>query len=75
VPESTTGGYIERIGEFLKHIIPGNENAAGKESVGDYINANYVNMECKAGGVRKWIAAQGPLAITVADFWRMTYER
>ncbi|XP_063983545.1 tyrosine-protein phosphatase non-receptor type 4 isoform X4 [Diachasmimorpha longicaudata] len=42
---------------------------------GDYINANYVNMEIPGSGIiNRYIATQGPLASTVADFWQMVLE-
>ncbi|KXJ78617.1 hypothetical protein RP20_CCG004101 [Aedes albopictus] len=38
---------------------------------GDYINANYVNMEIPpTGTINRYIATQGPLSTTVNDFWR-----
>lgn len=44
-------------------------------SSGDYINANYVNMEITGSGiVNRYIATQGPLPNTVADFWQMVSE-
>lgn len=48
-------------------ILLGNED-------GDYINANYVNMEIPNGKINRYIAAQGPLATTVKDFWRMVQQ-
>ncbi|XP_075164725.1 protein tyrosine phosphatase Meg isoform X1 [Haematobia irritans] len=42
-------------------------------SSGDYINANYVNMEIP-GGINRYIATQGPLASTTTDFWRMVQQ-
>ncbi|CAG0898036.1 unnamed protein product [Darwinula stevensoni] len=43
---------------------------------GDYINANYVNMEIPASGiVNRYIASQGPLSNTCEDFWVMVWER
>ncbi|XP_034945433.1 tyrosine-protein phosphatase non-receptor type 4 isoform X2 [Chelonus insularis] len=42
---------------------------------GDYINANYVNMEIPGSGIiNRYIATQGPLASTVSDFWQMVLE-
>ncbi|PSN43489.1 Tyrosine-protein phosphatase non-receptor type 4 [Blattella germanica] len=42
---------------------------------GDYINANYVNMEIPGSGIiNRYIATQGPLPNTVADFWQMVVE-
>lgn len=41
---------------------------------GDYINANYVNMEIPGGAINRYIATQGPMASTVTDFWRMVQQ-
>ncbi|CAB0010639.1 unnamed protein product [Nesidiocoris tenuis] len=42
---------------------------------GDYINANYVNMEIPGSGIiNRYIATQGPLANTVGGFWQMVWE-
>lgn len=41
---------------------------------GDYVNANYVNMEIPGGIVNRYIATQGPLSNTTADFWRMVQQ-
>lgn len=42
---------------------------------GDYINANYVNMEIPGSGIiNRYIATQGPLSSTVSDFWQMVLE-
>lgn len=41
-----------------------------------YINANFVNMEIPTSGiVNRYIAAQGPLPHTTADFWRVVWEQ
>lgn len=43
---------------------------------GDYINANYINMEIPITGiVNRYIAAQGPLSNTCADFWEMVWQQ
>lgn len=41
---------------------------------GDYINANYVNMEIPNGTINRYIATQGPLPNTVKHFWRMVQQ-
>lgn len=42
---------------------------------GDYINANYVNMEIPpTATINRYIATQGPLSTTVNDFWRMVQQ-
>lgn len=42
---------------------------------GDYINANYINMEIPSSGIiNRYIATQGPLQNTVNDFWQMVLE-
>nr|KAF6486842.1 protein tyrosine phosphatase non-receptor type 3 [Rousettus aegyptiacus] len=42
----------------------------------DYINASYVNMEIPAANlVNKYIAAQGPLPHTCAQFWQVIWDQ
>lgn len=41
---------------------------------GDYINANYINMEIPNVGNNRYIATQGPLSNTTTDFWRMVQQ-
>lgn len=49
------------------------QNASGS---GDYINANYINMEIPGSGVvNRYIAAQGPLPNTCVDFWDMVWQQ
>ncbi|XP_064614139.1 tyrosine-protein phosphatase non-receptor type 4-like [Liolophura sinensis] len=44
--------------------------------LGDYINANFVNMEIPGSGIiNRYIAAQGPLPNTCMDFWQMVWEQ
>ncbi|KAM3835921.1 LOW QUALITY PROTEIN: tyrosine-protein phosphatase non-receptor type 4-like [Diretmus argenteus] len=46
------------------------------KSTDDYINANYINMEIPASSlINRYIACQGPLPNTCADFWQMTWEQ
>lgn len=40
----------------------------------DYINANYITLELFGGERTVYIATQGCLQNTVADFWRMIWE-
>uniref|UniRef100_A0A5S6QT60 protein-tyrosine-phosphatase n=1 Tax=Trichuris muris TaxID=70415 RepID=A0A5S6QT60_TRIMR len=43
---------------------------------GDYINASFINMEVPSSGiVNRYIAAQGPLPHTTADFWQVVWEQ
>ncbi|XP_059157704.1 tyrosine-protein phosphatase non-receptor type 4-like isoform X2 [Physella acuta] len=45
-------------------------------ATGDYINANFVNMEIPGSGIiNRYIAAQGPLPNTCNDFWQMVWEQ
>jgi len=44
------------------------------EEGSDYINANFISGYIP-GSERSYIATQGPLAATFADFWRMVWEQ
>jgi len=47
-----------------------------KGTTHDYINANFVKMLISSSGVvNRYIAAQGPLPETSADFWLMIWEQ
>jgi len=52
-------------------ILPYDRTRVKLQGENDYINANYVTMEPGSELPRKWIASQGPLEHTTADFWRM----
>ncbi|VDM35729.1 unnamed protein product, partial [Hydatigera taeniaeformis] len=41
---------------------------------GDYINASFIEMTIPKAALRKYIASQGPLKTTCADFWEMCWE-
>ncbi|VDK24529.1 unnamed protein product [Taenia asiatica] len=41
---------------------------------GDYINASFIEMAIPKAALRKYIASQGPLKTTCADFWQMCWE-
>jgi len=45
-------------------------------STGDYVNANFVNMDIPSSGIKnRYIAAQGPLPHTTGDFWQVVWEQ
>ncbi|CAH1788374.1 unnamed protein product, partial [Owenia fusiformis] len=59
-----------------RDISPYDQSRVIIKGEGDYINANYVNMEIPGSGiVNRYIAAQGPLPNTCGDFWQMVWEQ
>ncbi|XP_069110904.1 tyrosine-protein phosphatase non-receptor type 4-like isoform X1 [Argopecten irradians] len=59
-----------------RDISPYDQTRVMLKSGGEYINANYVNMEIPGSGiVNRYIAAQGPLPNTCVDFWQMVWEQ
>ncbi|XP_033762686.1 tyrosine-protein phosphatase non-receptor type 4-like isoform X2 [Pecten maximus] len=59
-----------------RDISPYDQTRVILKSGGEYINANYVNMEIPGSGiVNRYIAAQGPLPNTCVDFWQMVWEQ
>lgn len=53
-------------------ILPFDHNRVKLKQGDDYINASYLNS---IDGLNTWIATQGPLAGTQADFWQMMWEQ
>ncbi|KAI6232922.1 Protein-tyrosine phosphatase [Aphelenchoides fujianensis] len=63
-------GYMPATPACTAFSEPANEARNRYKDV-DYVHANFVKME---GVNRVFIAAQGPLEGTTADFWRMVYQ-
>ncbi|KAK9803879.1 hypothetical protein WJX72_001449 [[Myrmecia] bisecta] len=57
------------------NVLPYDDNRVRLEGPSDYINASL--LESREGEVPRWryIAAQGPVPGTVADFWQMVMEQ
>lgn len=57
---------------FLPFLVDTTRVVLGKD--GGYINANFINMPVKDESFM-YIACQGPLPTTLADFWQMVWEQ
>lgn len=59
-----------------KDVLPYDTTRVLLQGNEDYINASYVNMEIPAAHlVNKYIAAQGPLPHTCAQFWQVVWDQ
>ncbi|XP_036903465.1 tyrosine-protein phosphatase non-receptor type 3 isoform X6 [Sturnira hondurensis] len=59
-----------------KDVLPYDTTRVLLQGSEDYINASYVNMEVPAADlVNKYIAAQGPLPHTCAQFWQVVWDQ
>uniref|UniRef100_A0A671FPP2 Tyrosine-protein phosphatase non-receptor type n=1 Tax=Rhinolophus ferrumequinum TaxID=59479 RepID=A0A671FPP2_RHIFE len=59
-----------------KDVLPYDTSRVLLQGNDDYINASYVNMEIPAANlVNKYIAAQGPLPHTCAQFWQIVWDQ
>uniref|UniRef100_A0A452RTT4 protein-tyrosine-phosphatase n=1 Tax=Ursus americanus TaxID=9643 RepID=A0A452RTT4_URSAM len=59
-----------------KDVLPYDTTRVLLQGNEDYINASYVNMEIPAANlVNKYIAAQGPLPHTCAQFWQVVWDQ
>ncbi|XP_036384166.1 tyrosine-protein phosphatase non-receptor type 13 isoform X2 [Megalops cyprinoides] len=57
-----------------KNIVPFDTTRVVLGKDGGYINANFINMPVKNENFM-YIACQGPLPTTLADFWQMVWEQ
>ncbi|KAG8508597.1 Tyrosine-protein phosphatase non-receptor type 3 [Galemys pyrenaicus] len=59
-----------------KDVLPYDTTRVLLQGNEDYINASYVNMDISAANlVNKYIAAQGPLPHTCAQFWQVVWDQ
>ncbi|XP_066112664.1 tyrosine-protein phosphatase non-receptor type 3 isoform X3 [Saccopteryx bilineata] len=59
-----------------KDVLPYDTTRVLLQANEDYINASYVNMEIAAAHlVNKYVAAQGPLPHTCAQFWQVVWDQ
>ncbi|XP_041512910.1 tyrosine-protein phosphatase non-receptor type 3 isoform X2 [Microtus oregoni] len=59
-----------------KDVLPYDTTRVLLQGNEDYINASYVNMEMPAANlVNKYIATQGPLPHTCAQFWQVVWDQ
>ncbi|XP_012862265.2 tyrosine-protein phosphatase non-receptor type 3 [Echinops telfairi] len=59
-----------------KDVLPYDTTRVLLQGSEDYINASYVNMEIPAANlVNKYIATQGPLPHTCAQFWQVVWDQ
>uniref|UniRef100_G3UGS4 protein-tyrosine-phosphatase n=1 Tax=Loxodonta africana TaxID=9785 RepID=G3UGS4_LOXAF len=59
-----------------KDVLPYDTSRVLLQGNEDYINASYVNMEIPAANlVNKYIATQGPLPHTCAQFWQVVWDQ
>ncbi|KAM6170032.1 tyrosine-protein phosphatase non-receptor type 3 [Rhynchocyon petersi] len=59
-----------------KDVLPYDTTRVLLQGNEDYINASYVNMEIPAANlVNKYIATQGPLPHTCAQFWQVVWDQ
>ncbi|XP_040593993.1 tyrosine-protein phosphatase non-receptor type 3 isoform X3 [Mesocricetus auratus] len=59
-----------------KDVLPYDTTRVLLQGNEDYINASYVDMEIPAANlVNKYIAAQGPLPHTCAQFWQVVWDQ
>ena len=81
--ESQSSAYHKKNGEKpenrirnrFKNILPYDETRVILKNypVTDYMNANRIRASIGAGG-REYIATQGPLPVTINDFWHMVQQ-